>query len=170
MRSGVENFCASLSAPFLSSPTYNPAKKPYLKLPRKMQLLYHNLAKGWEWGIFSAPCDQSKSNNGFKLSFLQLQLETTTKNYPSFVRLGFAVARLARVPMGCEHPQGAVTRLRTSTKRTTRGNTPLGYFFGDALVNYSDTPTLACHFLSSGFHFLPANPLCSATGDKNIQI
>ena len=46
MQSGVDQAFSPVS-----SPTYNPAKKPYLKLPRKMQLLYHNLPKGWEWGI-----------------------------------------------------------------------------------------------------------------------
>ena len=40
-------FSASLRVTFLSSPTYNPTKKPYLKLPRKMQLLYHNLVMEW---------------------------------------------------------------------------------------------------------------------------
>ena len=51
MRSGVENLARHFAPLYLSSPTYNPTKKPYLKLPRKMQLLYHNLPEGWEWGI-----------------------------------------------------------------------------------------------------------------------
>ena len=44
-----------------------------------------------------------------------LRLKSKISNFS--VRLGLAVARLARVPMGCEHPQGAVTRLWTSTKK-----------------------------------------------------
>ena len=51
MQSGVEDFARHLAPLYLSSPTYNLTKKPYLKLPRKMQLLYHNLAEGWERGI-----------------------------------------------------------------------------------------------------------------------
>ena len=54
MQSGVENLARHLAPLYLSSPTYNPTKKPYLKLPRKMQLLYHNLAEGWEWGFATA--------------------------------------------------------------------------------------------------------------------
>ena len=45
MQSGVENLARHLAPLYLSSPTYNPAKKPYLKLPRKMQLLYQILLK-----------------------------------------------------------------------------------------------------------------------------
>ena len=51
MRSGVENLAHNFAPLYLSSPTYNPAKKPYLKLPRKMRLLYHNLIEGWELGM-----------------------------------------------------------------------------------------------------------------------
>ena len=51
MQSGVENLARHLAPLYLSSPTYNPTKKPYLKPPRKMRLLYHNLPEGWERGI-----------------------------------------------------------------------------------------------------------------------
>ena len=45
MRPWVENLARHFTPLYLSSPTYNPAKKPYLKLPRKMQLLYQILLK-----------------------------------------------------------------------------------------------------------------------------
>ena len=50
-----------------------------------------------------------------RMEFLVLFRSPKSKTEHSTVRLGLAVARLARVPMGCEHPQGAVTRLQTST-------------------------------------------------------
>ena len=43
MRSGVENLAPNFAPLYLSSPTYNPTKKPYPKLPRRMELLYQNL-------------------------------------------------------------------------------------------------------------------------------
>ena len=45
MRSGVENLAPNFAPLYLSSPTYNPARKTLLKLPRKMQLLYQILLK-----------------------------------------------------------------------------------------------------------------------------
>ena len=51
IQSGVENLARHLAPLYLSSPTYNPASKLFLKLPRKMRLLYHNLPEGWEWGM-----------------------------------------------------------------------------------------------------------------------
>ena len=69
-----------------------------------MRLLYHNLAKGWEWGIFPLAISPSRTgvlNSPFYNYNLKLQLKTT----PPLFDL----------------------KLRLRLSYTTRGDTPLGY-------------------------------------------
>ena len=73
-----------------------------------------------------------------------LRLKSKISNFS--VRLGLAVARLARVPMGCEHPQGAVTRLKTSTKNilsTTSTKPYNSHINNHDLVKYYQISALA---------------------------